>query len=72
MRECRFHKDIYEATAVTGAVEVYARFAEITVSEEGHHRVVRITAKTPARERKIALELTNYALGLTRKHGLVA
>ncbi len=72
MRECRFHKDIYEAAAVTGAVEVYARFAEITVTEEGHHRVVRVTAKTPARERKVALELANYALGLTRKHGAVA
>lgn len=72
MRECRFHKDIYEASAVAGAVEVYARFAEITVSDEGHHRVVRVTAKTPARERKVALELTNYALGLTRKQGLVA
>ena len=69
MRELRFHKGIYEPRAVAGAVEVYARFAEITVSEEGEHRVVRIAGKSPARERKIGLELTNYALGLTRAQG---
>jgi hypothetical protein len=72
VRECRFHKDIYDASAVAGAVEVYARFAEITVSDEGEHRVVRIAAKTPARARKVGLELANYALGLTRKQGAVA
>lgn len=71
MRECRFHKDIYDASSVAGAVEVYNRFADITVRDEGEHRVVSVGAKTPARERKVALELANYALGLTRK-GAVA
>ena len=72
MRECRFHRDIYDAKAVDGAVEVYARFAVITAADEGEHRVVRVSAKTPARERKIALELANYALGLTRRQGAIA
>ena len=71
MRDLRFHKDIYDAQSVAGAVEVYNRFADITVREEGEHRVVSLGGKTPARERKVALELANYALGLTRK-GVVA
>lgn len=72
MRECRLHKDIYSAEAVAGAVEVYTRFAEITVGDEGEHRVVRVAGKTPARERKVALELANYALGLTRQQGAIS
>jgi hypothetical protein len=69
VRECRLHRDLYDARVVEGAVAVYARFAEITVRDEAHHRVVSVSAKTPARERKIALELANYALGLTQKEG---
>jgi hypothetical protein len=54
---------------VEKAVAVYARFAEIVVRDEEHHRVVSVTAKSPARERTIALELANYALGLTQQEG---
>ena len=70
MIERRFHRELYPAAAVDGAVQVFARFAQFEVVDEGAHRVVRITAKRPDRERKIALELGNYALGLTRREGL--
>lgn len=72
MRECRFHKDLYDDAAVQGAVEVYAPYAEIAVRDEGEHRVVHVTAKTPARARRVALELANYALGLMRRGGALA
>jgi hypothetical protein len=68
--ERRFHRDMYPAAAVAGAVKVYERFARFEVSDEGDHQVVRISAKKPERERLIALELGNYALGLTRKEAL--
>jgi len=68
--ERRFHRDLYPTAAVDGAVQVYERFARFEVVDEGDHHVVRITAKRPERERMIALELGNYALGLTRKEAL--
>lgn len=67
MIERRFHRSIYDARAVEGAVKALARFATLAVSEEGEHHVVRVTAKTPARERRVANELCNHALGLARK-----
>lgn len=65
--EKRFHRALYDARAVEGAVQALARFATFAVSEEGEHHVVRVTAKTPARERRVAGELCNHALGLARK-----
>ncbi len=72
MRETRFHKDLYAAEALDGALKVYERFARFEVVDEPEHRVVRVTAKTPERERKVSLELANYALGLARKGGPLA
>jgi len=68
--ERRFHKDLYPSAAVDGAVKVFERFARFELTDDGDYRVVRITAKRPERERKVALELGNYALGLTRREGL--
>ena len=70
MIERRFHRDLYPTAAIDGAVQVYERFARFELAEEGDYRVVRITAKKPEREQKIAQELGNYALGLTRQVGL--
>ena len=70
MIERRFHRDLYPPTAIEGAVKVYARFARFEVVEAGDYQVVRVTGKSAERERKIALELGNYALGLTRRGGL--
>lgn len=67
MIERRFHHRIYPASAVDGAVKTYARFATLEVLDEENHRVVRVTAKKPERERRVANELANYALGLTRQ-----
>lgn len=70
MIERRFHHDLYSAASVDDAVKVFERFARFEVADEGDYRVVRVTAKRPERERKVALELANYALGLTRKGGI--
>ena len=48
-------------------MKVYERFARFELVDDGDHRVVRVTAKRPEREKKIVLELGNYALGLTRR-----
>nr|MBK7066643.1 hypothetical protein [Deltaproteobacteria bacterium] len=67
MTERRFHRSIYDLRAVQGAVQALERFASMTVSDEGEHHVVRVTAKSPARERRVADELCNHALGLARR-----
>lgn len=67
MTERRFHRSIYDLRAVQGAVQALERFASMSVAEEGEHHVVRVTAKSPARERRVADELCNHALGLARR-----
>jgi hypothetical protein len=65
--ELRLHRDLYEAAAVEAAVGVYAPHATIERADEPAAWVVRISAASPARERRVAGELGNYALGLTVK-----
>lgn len=65
MREVRFHRELYRGEHVDQAIKVYDRFARIERAEEDAHWVVRLDGKSPERERKIADELANYALGLT-------
>ena len=70
MIERRFHRDLYPTAAVDGAVKVFEGFARFELADEGDYRVVRITAKRAEREQKVAQELGNFALGLTRQGGL--
>ncbi|MDB4930323.1 MAG: hypothetical protein JWM10_2807 [Myxococcaceae bacterium] len=70
MIERRFHRELYPPAAVDGALKVFERFATFELADEGDYRVVRISAKRPERELKVARELGNYALGLTRQGGL--
>jgi hypothetical protein len=65
--ELRFHRDVYKGTAIDEATKVFARFATFETTEAPEHWVVRLTAKSAARERQIVGELGNYALGLTIK-----
>lgn len=65
MRELRFHREIYQGEQVDAALKLYERFGRLEQAEEGEHFVVRIEAKTSGRERRLAGELMNYALGLT-------
>jgi hypothetical protein len=63
--ELRFHREIYTGEAVDEAIKRLARFAAFDRVAEPTHWVVRVTAHKPARERQIAGELANHALGLT-------
>jgi hypothetical protein len=65
--ELRLHREIYRGTAVDEAVKVYAPYATVETEEQPAHWVVRVSAPSPARERRVAGELANYALGLTTK-----
>ena len=65
MTELRFAKDVYDGRAVDAAVQAFARYARLEASDEPGHWVVRVTAATPARERTVAGELGNHALGAT-------
>ncbi len=69
MIERRFHRRLYRGTSVDEAVKVFAPHGSFELAEEASHWVVRITAASPARERRLAGELGNYALGLTVKAG---
>ncbi|HJK89487.1 MAG TPA: HxsD-like protein [Polyangiaceae bacterium LLY-WYZ-15_(1-7)] len=65
MRELRFPKEVYPGAHVDAAMKVYARFGEFEREESETHWVVRITSGSRAKERRLAGELGNYALGLT-------
>lgn len=65
MREVRFHRELYRGEHVDSAIKVYERFALVERAEDGPYWVVRVHADAPERERKVADELANYALGLT-------
>ncbi len=65
MTELRFHRTLYRGTSVDEAIKVYGSYATLEQLEDGEHWVVRVSSTSPARERRIARELANYALGLT-------
>jgi hypothetical protein len=67
MMALRLHRDLYLGPAVDEAVAVFAPHATIERKDEPSHWVVQIAAATPQRERRVAGELGNYALGLTVK-----
>ena len=69
MKELRLHRDVYRGTAVDEAIKVFASYATFELASDASHWTVRIAGKSPARERGVAGELANYALGLTIKDG---
>ena len=65
MTVLKLHRKIYRGTAVDAALKVYGAYATFEQREEPDHWVVSVSAATHARERRVAGELANYALGLT-------
>jgi hypothetical protein len=63
----RLHRDLYQGPALDEALGLFAEHGTFERKDEPLHWVVHITARTPERERRIAGELGNYALGLTVK-----
>jgi hypothetical protein len=64
------HRDLYRGVAVEEAVKVYGSYATLERVEVDNHWAVRVTGSSPERERQIAGELANFALGLTVGGGL--
>jgi hypothetical protein len=69
MKELRFHRELYPGEAVDTAVETFEPWARITRESSPTHWIVRIAAGSVAAERRIAGELSNFALGLTVRGG---
>lgn len=67
MTVLRLHRDLYQGAALDQALGIYAEHGTFARKDEPGHWVVEITARSPERERRIAGELGNYALGLTAK-----
>ena len=67
MTVLRLHRELYQGAAVDEALGVFAPHGTFERKEEPSCWVVEITARSPERERRIAGELGNYALGLTVK-----
>lgn len=65
MIELRFHRELYQGTAVDEALKIFGAHATFEQAEEPAHWIVRLSANDPAREKRIAGELANYALGLS-------
>lgn len=71
MKALRFHRELYSGEAVDAAIKTFEPWAEVTREESPTHFIVRITAGSVAAERRIAGELSNFALGLTVRRGTV-
>ena len=70
MIELRFHRDLYRGESVDAAAKSLAPYATaIERAEEPAHWVLHVTAASPERERRIAGEIANRALGLTVREG---
>ncbi len=69
--DLRFHRSLYAGPAVDEAVKVFAAHGEFHLSEETDAWIVKLRALKPgpARTRRLARELANYALGLTVQRG---
>jgi len=65
MVELKLHRELYASAAVEAALETYSPYAELELGDDGPHRVVRVRASSPERERRVAGEFGNYALGMT-------
>ncbi len=65
MRELRFSKELYLGEQVDAALNVYSRFGRIERAEDEGAWIVRVEAATRAKERRLAGEIGNYALGAT-------
>ena len=71
MTSVRFHRELYSGPCVDEAVKLYAAHARFELREEPSHWIVELSTEDPARERVVAGELGNYALGLTvQKRGV--
>jgi hypothetical protein len=65
----RLHRALYRGVCVDEAVQALDRFATMERADEETHWVVRLTSASPERERRLAGELANRALGLTVQRG---
>jgi hypothetical protein len=67
--ELRLHRDLYVGECVDEAINALAAYASFERAEEPAHWVVRVSAASPERERRVAGEIGNRALGLTVRRG---
>ena len=63
MVELRLHLELYSREAIDEAVQTFSPYGQIDALDEPPYRVLRVSAPSPERERGIAGELGNYALG---------
>jgi hypothetical protein len=68
LTELRFHRELYDGRAVDEAIKTFERYATIEREQGDTHWIVRVTSDVAARERRVAGELENFALGLTVRH----
>jgi hypothetical protein len=65
LTELRFRRSLYRAAAVDEAASTYGPYAAIERCDDSDYWGLRISARSPERERRIAGELANFALGRT-------
>lgn len=65
MIELRLRRALYRDAAVDEAVKTFGAYATIDRGDDGSHFVVRVSGKDVEREKRIANELGNWALGAT-------
>lgn len=69
MIDLRLRRELYRSAAVDEAVGVYGSYATIERVDDADYWAVRVTGSSVERERQVAGELANFALGLTVSAG---
>jgi hypothetical protein len=68
--ELRFHKELYAGEDVDAAAKALAPYATaIEREQEQGHWVLRVSAASPERERRVCGEIANRALALATRSG---
>lgn len=65
MIELKLHRDLYTRAAVDAAVAAFADYAKVDLDQRDDAYVLRCAATGETDEAQLALELGNFALGLT-------
>lgn len=63
MKELRLHRDLYVGSAVDAAIAAYGAYATVERADDDAYFVVRVSHDVAKRERRVAGELANHALG---------
>jgi len=65
MESIRLHTDLYSASAISRAIQLFESYASLTLRETDSYFEITVLSEHDAGEHRVAAELANHALALT-------